>query len=96
MGKNRFQISIRDLMLAMFWVGVCVAAWGGAARNGWQDPSVRLADPYRAYQTLALATLGWSSMFAAIWSLVGRAKKGILIGIGMWLLLLVLSLLLLV
>jgi hypothetical protein len=77
-------------MLAMFWTGVTIAAWGWAIRLNIQTQTVHGPRGYPGYNVLVLASLGWSSIFAAIWSLVGRANKGIIIGVGMWLLLLVL------
>ena len=94
--NHRFQITIRDMMAAMFWTGVSLAAWGWALRIGRLPHEGLLPAPSQFYEMLALASLGWSSMFAAIWALIGRAKKGVVIGVGMWALLLVLSLLLLV
>jgi hypothetical protein len=85
MPAKRFQITIRDLLLATFWFGVTIAAWGWAYRLGGQ-PVGTVADPLKVFGTLAL---GWSAMFPAIWSLFGRARTGFIIGTGMWALLLV-------
>lgn len=88
--ERRFQISIKDLMIAMFWTGITMAAWGWAFRIGRPGHTGLLPDPYQDYARLALAALGWSSMFPAIWALFGRAKKGVVIGAGMWVFLLIL------
>ncbi len=81
----------------MFWVGVCIAAWGCAIRLGRQTSFSRFPpNPFEVYQVLALATLGWSSMFPAIWALLGRSRQGVVIGVGMWALMLILSFLFMV
>lgn len=96
MALKPFQVSIRDLMIAMFWVGIAITAWSGALRVGRPPHPGILPDRFQFHETLILATLGWSSMFSAIWALVGRAKKGVLIGLGMWVFILILCLLFLV
>jgi hypothetical protein len=80
------------MMIATFWFGVAITAWGWALQLGHQYHSALLPEDYFAYEVFALAALGWSSMFSAVWALLGRAKKGLVIGIGMWVLLLIVSL----
>lgn len=63
MPPRRFQITIKDLMIATFWFGVTISAWGLALERGRQ---YHLLDDYYAYKIFALAALGWSSMFSAI------------------------------
>ncbi len=92
----RYQITIKDMMLATFWVGVGVAAWLGALRVGRQPHPRLMPGQFQVYETLALAALGWSCIFPAIWALLGRARKGVVIGVGMWVFMLILSLFVLV
>lgn len=83
----RFQITIRDLLVATFWFGVTIAAWSWAFRLS-GEPSEIFSRSSNGLAVLALAALGWSAMFTAVWSLFGRAKVGLIIGLGMWVLLL--------
>jgi hypothetical protein len=89
MAPKRFQVSIRDMMIAMFWEGLTISAWSWAFRLA-HDPAVGILSlRHRTFEMNALAALGWSTMFPAVYSLIGRVRMGAAIGAGMWIILVI-------
>jgi hypothetical protein len=77
-------------MIATFWFGVTFTAWAWALRVGRHNAGL-VPDHYQVYAMLALAALGWSAIFPASYALIGRVRHGLIVGLGMWAFLLVLS-----
>ncbi len=84
MESRPWQITIRGVLLAMFWLGVALAAFMAVYR----------ADPRQLAWPLALAIMAFCpvSIFAAGGALLGRAKLAALIAACLWLILMALTL----
>jgi hypothetical protein len=73
---NRFQFTIRNLVVATLWVAVCCMAWRGFSH--YVNPT-----PYPLYLWVAAYNFRYLPIPAAIGSLFGRTWFGLAIGLGL-------------